>query len=503
MEELMERFFKLSAFVLSVLFIVGAISVTGCSSDDNPADPNPVDTTGNNDTNKTTIDDKVRPVVFVHGKFEAADLYTQMTQLFARNGYNAAQLIAFDFRSYFTGTEADVQKMATQLAAHIDAALAQSGETRVDIVAHGIGAEAVQHYLVNMQGTDKIAHVVFTGASLDMALTVAGDITPAPCKYMTVRSDGKDDLQNGNSGYGELTGATNEIAAGLDNIQLATDPAVFAKIYRFFTGTAAAETTLLSPVPGLTYNISGRVIEMIDNEPVAGVYVTPIPIRTLANGEIQRQIGGSPVETDANGQFSMDLNLSPDTHYEFRIQSISGGHFDMHIYVQAFRDDVQTLRLRMVPKATSGSQMLSQFSAAMRTGDHSNFFVHTLNEAMQASADNLVLARFDAAGDPVGEVSVLTAGNAPDAGASATGGNTFLMALLDYDQNQQDGTGPIQTPGLNMYGINSFDAYMAGKPANQQTRVTFKGRTIGVQNFASNGGIGASNGGFTMVQFEY
>ncbi|MDT8325705.1 MAG: hypothetical protein RRA94_16440, partial [Bacteroidota bacterium] len=414
------------------------------------------------------------------------------------------QLHAFDFTNYFTGTEADVEKMAAQFGTRVDAVLGQTGESRVDVVAHGSGVTAVQYYLANMQGSSKLAHVVYTGGSYDLTLTVAGDITPAPCEYLTIRSDGSDELQNGNSSYGELDGATNEVMAGLDNIELATDPAVFEKIHAFFTGNAPAENTLIAPVPGETYTVSGRVIEFIDNTPISGVYVTPIPIRTLSNGEIQRQIGGSPVETDAQGRFTFDITLSPDTHYEFRLQNITGSHFDMHVYVQPFREDVSTLRLRMVPRGTTGgSQILTSFSSAMRTGDHANFFVHTLNEAMQFADDDLQLARFDAAYDPIGTVSVLTQGNAPSAGVSASAGNTFILALLDYDQNQQDGTGPISASGLNMYGINSFDAYMAGKPSNQQTQVTFNGRTIGTQNFASDGGIGASNGGFTMVQFEY
>jgi pimeloyl-ACP methyl ester carboxylesterase len=486
--------------VFTLLFVTAALSVTGCSDDDNPADPNPTDTTGNNDTGKSTIDDKVRPVVFVHGTFEASDLYTQMVQLFARNGYTDAQLHAFDFESYFSGTAPDFDIMAAQLKATVDAVLQQTNETRVDIVAHGIGVETVQRYLANMDGTSTLAHVVFTGGAYDLTV---GDPTPDPCKYMTIRSDGSDELQGGNSSYGELDGATNEVLPGRDNIELATDPAAFEKIFTFFTGSAPAQNSLDAPRPGETYTVSGRVIEFIDNTPVSGVYVTPIPIRTLSNGEIQRQIGGSPVETDAQGRFTFDITLSPDTHYEFRIQNITGSHFDMHVYVQPFRHDVSTMRLRMVPRAAGGSQHLASFSTAMRTGDHANFFVHTLNEAMQFADDDLQIARFDAAYDPIGTVSVLTQGNAPSAGVSANAGNTFILALLDYDQNQQDGTGPISASGINMYGINSFDAYMAGKPANQQTQVTFNGRTIGTQNFASSGGIGASNGGFTMVQFEY
>ncbi|MCB2204296.1 hypothetical protein KQI65_06060 [bacterium] len=494
----MQRFFKSTMYVFTLLFIAASIAATGCSDDDGPVDP------GTNDTGSTSnMDEKVRPVVFVHGQFEAGDLYTQMAQLFARNGYTDAQLDAIDLVSYINGSDPDVAEMATQISAAVDALISSSGESRVDIVAHGIGVNAVMHYIANMQGTDKLAHVVYTGGLYDLSLAVNGDVTPGPCDYMTVRSDGSDELQGGNSTYGELNGASNEQMAGLDNVELATDPAVFAKVYKFFTGENPGQTSLHAPRPGETYTVSGKVIEFIDNRPVQGVYVTAIPIRTLSNGEIQRQIGGSPVETDAGGNFSFDITLSPETHYEFRIQNLNSSYYDMHVYVQAFRENVNTLRFRMIPRSPSGSQPLTTLSTAMRTGDHANFFVHTLNEAMQSAEDNLTLTRFNPAFEPIGEVSVLTPGNAPAAGVSAMAGNTTVLAILDYDMNQSDGTGPISASGINMFGINSFDAYLIGQPSNHQTQVKFNNSTLGVQNFASKGGVGASNGGFTLVQFEY
>jgi hypothetical protein len=233
------------------------------------------------------------------------------------------------------------------------------------------------------------------------------------------------------------------------------------------------------------------------------VQVIPIAIRTLSSGEIQRQTGTQTFTTDADGSFSYDVIFGPDQHTEFLIRSVTGQHFDMHIYFQAWRADAHTVRLRMAPRSPSGSQLLTEFSTALRTGDHANFFVYTQNQALKFGEDDLSLKRYNPAYELMSEVSVLTAGNAPAAGTGGQAGNTFLLALLDYDSNQQDGTGPIQTPGLNMYGINSFDAYFVGKPANHQTHIVLNGRMVGVQNFASNGGLGANNGGFSMVQFEY
>lgn len=500
----MERYFRISLSFFMITFFAAVVSFSGCSSDDNPADPNPVDTTGNNDTNSTTIDEKIRTIVFVHGEMEASDVYTRMTQLFAANGYDNAQLQVLDFQNYFTGSEPDVDNMATQLAQKIDAVLQTISDDRVDIVAHGAGVQAVQEYLVKNGGTGTLAHVVFAGGEYDMTLTLEGDITPDPCAYMTIRSNGNDDLQNGNASYGEIAGAEHVIGDGLDNIQLVTDPGMFAEVFEFFTGTEPQETTIPNHIPGKEYTIKGRVIDFIDNTPIAGVYVTPITIRTLSNGEIQRQVGGvSPMETDADGNFSYTVTFGPDQHTEFLVRSITGAHYDMHIYCRPWRDNVHTLRLRMAPRSSSGSDAQRGFTSALRTGDHSIFFVHSLNQAMQFSDDDLQINRFNPAYESIGTASLLTAGNAPDAGASATAGNTFMLALFDYDQNQTDGTGPLAAQALNVFGINSYDAYLIGKPANHQTQVTLNGQTIGMQNFASNGGAGSNNSGFSMAIFGY
>jgi len=499
----MERFFRVSLSLFTILFVAALFTVTGCSDDDNPADPNPTDTTGNNDTTgHSTIDDKVRPVVFVHGFVEAADVYTQMTQLFALNGYTDDQINAFDLESYLSASEPDVSAMASQIAAKVDEVLAGTSEDRVDIVAHGAGVEALQHYLVNMNGTEKLAHVVFTGGKYDLGLTVSGDVTPDPCKYMTLRSDGADDLQNGNPGYGELQGATNEVLAGFDNLELVTHPDAFEKVHAFFTGSQPEVTSFPNPRPGDTYSVRARVISFIDNTPVAGINVTVVNVRELSSGEIQRQSGAESFTTDQDGYFTYDASLGPDHFTEFWIRSLTGDYFDMHIYVQPWRTDVGTLRLRLIPKS-GGSALLTDFSTAMRTGDHSIFFVFSQNTVLEDGDDNLVMERFDPEYESMGDVDLLTPGNAPAAGAGGAAGNTFMLAVLDYDQNQQDGTGPIQASGLNTFGINSFDAYLAGKPTNHQTRVTLNGRTIGAQNFASNGGLGASNGGFSLIHFEY
>ncbi len=498
----MERFFRFSLSLFGVMFVAALLVFGGCSGDSG-TDPNPTDTTGNNDTNSVKIENKIRTTVFVHGTNEAADVFSELTQRLALNGYTEAQLVAFDLENYYTGSDIDVAKMATQIGSKISAVMAATGETRVDIVAHGSGANAVQHWLVNMGGTAKAAHVIFVGGSYDLSLTVGGDVTPGPCKYLTLRSDGMDAAQNGNAQYGSLTGATNEQLPGLDNLQLLSDKAAFEKMYTFLTGSAPTEKNMPNSRIGMSYDIKGRVINFIDNTPVSGAMVIPIKIRTLSNGEIQRQVGGTVLTADADGYFTMSDVVGPDQHLEFLVRSGNNAYYDMHIYRQPWRANSHTERLRMIPRSGGGSDLLNNYSAALKTGNFAVMMVMTQNRTLQFGRDNVTIRRFDPSFDPTGEITVLTQSNAPVPGGTAQNGNTWFLALLDYDGNGQDGTGPIGAPALNLWGVNSFDCFLDAVTTNYQTQIDVNGVVLGTFNYKSSGSSGSNNSGFNLVQFEY
>jgi len=477
------------------MLFVSAFVVSGCS-EDSPTTPKP------DPTDTTTISKGMRNVVFAHGAMEAADVFTHLTQLMVRNGYEEAQMHAFDFQEYLTADGVDVETMATQLNARINAVLGANIDQRVDIVAHGAGVMAVQHYLARMNGTNKVAHVVYAGGEYDFSLTVNGDITPAPCVYMTLRSDGNDALQLGNSEYGSLAGAQNEQLAGLDNIQLVSKAEAFSKIFNFFTGQTPSVMKLNITRPGVTYEITGRVINFFDNTPVAGASVLPYKIRRLSGGDIQRQVGTSPVTTDQDGFFSISDVVPPDSYIEFLVRTPTGSHFDMHVYRQGWRENSRTERLRVVPRS-GGSSLLTQFSAALRTGSHAIAIVHSQNHALYHNRDDIQLNRFNSAFEPIGDIRVLNSANAPAPGSGVPGMNTFMLCMLDYDQDRQDGTGPISAPILNRFGLNSFDVFLDARETNYQTDVILNGVNLAMFNYRSSGASGSNNSGICIVQFEY
>ena len=493
----MERFFRFSLSLFSVAFAAAVLSFAGSSDDDGtPTNPDPTD------TNTVTIDDKVRTIVFVHGTHEAADVFTQLTQRFALNGYTRAQLVAFDLQEYFTGSEIDVAKMAAQLQTRVNAALTGSADSRVDIIAHGSGANAVQHWLVHMGGTAKAAHVIFTGGLFDLGLTVSGDITPSPCKYLSIRSDGADAAQLGNAQYGNLAGATNEVFAGHDNLELVSAEGPFEAMYKFLTGNSPAEKNMPNSRIGMTYEITARLVDFLDNTPVVGVTVVPVKIRTLANGEIQRQASSTVLTSDANGEISFSDNVGPEQHLELWVRSGSQSHFDMHVYRQPWRANSHTERLRMIPRSPAGSDLLRAYSAALRTGNYGAMLVISQNRTMISGRDALTVKRYNPAYEPIGEASLLTPGNTPVPGSTAPNGNTWLLSLFDYDANGADGTGPIAAAGLNLWGVNSFDCFFDVTTTNYQSQLTLNGRTLGVFHYRSGAPSGSSISGLNIIQFE-
>jgi pimeloyl-ACP methyl ester carboxylesterase len=503
----MERFFRTSLAIFTMLFMA-ALLTTACS-DDSPSEPdnnNPDDTTGNNDTNNTSITEKVRPVVFVHGYLEAADVYTQMCQLFEANGYQQSHLRSFDFVSYFTsnGSEADLDAMTQQLKAQVENVLQATGADRVDLVAHALGAQAVQRYLVQQGGTANVAHVVMLGGIIDASISFNGDVTPPPCEYLTVRSDGNDATQNSNGSAGQMVGADNRQYPGFDNLQLSSDPTVFERMYTFFTGEAPAVTAMPRSKVGQEYVLTGKVIDFFDNTPIANAMVIVTPIRQKSDGTIERQSGSLATQsTGPDGSFSAAITPGLEQYFELRVVVTTKSHYDMHIYRQPFRANSAWERLRLVPRS-GGSALLSDFSSALRTGGHAITILHSQNSTFISSKHSVKVRKYDPQFTLLDEASLLTPDNAPDPGSSYQGSNTFMLCLLDYNMDGQDTPGPVNAPVLNMFGVNSYDLFQEASTTGYQSHFTFDDKlTLGTFNFRSSGESGTSNSGFNLVQFEY
>ncbi len=461
---------------LFLLLFAAALLLSRCSKSDSPTSPGPGDT--------GSVADTVRPVVFVHGRLGAADTWTWMIQYFRYNGYPRNYLQPMDLQNMYTGSfaQCDIPGMATQIDNFVTSVCAQTGWQRIDIVAHDMGAQAVQYYLTRKGGTSKIAHFVSCGGIIDPSLTSAGSLTPGPVKYRTIRGDGTDGTQQ-SPDDGSMTGADNQQLPGLDHQRLVSHESAFKLVYAFCTGTAAKTASF--PLNGYN-NLSGKVITFWDNTPVPNAQVTIFNV-DKTNGS--RSIGGyPPVTTDADGNWGP---IQVDKYKMVEIYVTVAGYQDMHDYRQTYRDSTFTERVRMIPRS-GGSALLQNFAAAFDTSFRSSgVFMHSPNRALYA--DGSLNAR-------IGGVTLLNGSTAPRAK------NLTWMFCFDEHKDGQNGSAPMSNPILNAFGISSYDIFLPALPAGQTipTDITVGSggnpNVVNARNWKTNGP--ANNTGVSVVRYD-
>lgn len=478
-------------FTIASLIVTIGLFTNGCSKEDDPVSPppNPVD---------TTVNDAVRPIVFAHGFLEAADAWVPMSQLFLLNGYTETQLHAFDFESYITGSSADVQKMATQLQAKVNAVIQATGSSRVDVISHGIGSQAVQYYITKLDGNDRVAHTAFLGGVFDLSLTRNGSLTPGPVKYITYRSNGQDVTQNGDANKGTLTGADNKQVNNLDHQQLLASGEAFAGIHKFFNGKDAAVTKIPATQLLRTYYIKGRLISMFDNTPIPNSTVRFLYIEPATGG---RQSNGfwRDVKTDPNGYYSFADTVRPISSLE--VNGVATGYHETHIYKQTWRENSYFERVRMLPKSGGSAYVQGVLQGLVMNDKSAITLVHSPYQALYNGRDQShVTAEIGDLNERT--VSIINAGTAPTPGSGQQGSNTFMIFLFDHGANNTDGTGPVAVPALNTFGINAFDLYLDAVRAGLYGSVKTNNKTLYYRNWRTLG-TSPNNQGISICHFEY
>jgi pimeloyl-ACP methyl ester carboxylesterase len=471
--------------------VVLMLSWQGCSKDDA--------TTNNPVTPQDSVSDKARPVVFAHGFLEAADAWMPASILFVLNKFSGDSLFAIDFEKYITSTGVDVSLMASQLSTQIASIITLTGADRVDIVAHGIGAQAVQYYLTKMDGTKKVAHVAFLGGIFDPALTLDGKLTPGPVKYLAVRSNGQDATQNGDPAKGTLDGAVNEQYPDLDHQQLLTSGDAFARIFKFFTAKDASVKNIPAGANLSYYSIKGRVISFADNTPIANAELRFIYLKK-GTSDRQSVTPSRIVRSDVNGYFTFTDQLNP--YFDIEISDTATGYHDSHVYRQPWRHDTYFERIRMFPKSGVNSTAYLQniMSNFTFTNASSAAIIHTPYRAIYSGRNQATL-RVDIGEATDRIIDLVNPQTAPAPGAAGGGSNTFLMFIHDAGSNQSDGSGP--TTGLSAFGLSSFDVFIyALSTLNYQSMGTLDGKTLYFKNWRSLG-TSTNNRGASFLQFDY
>ena len=89
------------------------------------------------------------PILFVHGINGSSANYDVMIQRFADSGWPADLLFVFDAKDPKWGCNVD---NAAAIAALVESILAQTGNTRIDLVAHSMGTISTRYYLKFLEG---------------------------------------------------------------------------------------------------------------------------------------------------------------------------------------------------------------------------------------------------------------------------------------------------------------------------------------------------------------
>jgi len=485
---------QLFQFVVYAIFLGSIITGTiGCSKSSITDPPT-------SDTTTIAITEKIRPIVFAHGQYEAADAWTPFSQLFGLNGYAENSLYAFDFEEYFNGTIPNVMTMATQLQSKVNSVIQQTGTDRVDIVAHGVGAQAVQYYITKLEGTKNVAHVAFLAGIYDTTLALEGNLTPWPIKFITVRSDGQDATQGGDLGKGGLLGATNTQVSGLDHQQMLETEAGFASIFQFFCGQAAKKTKIPATQLLRTYNIKGRVISFFDNKPVPNASVKFYYISADDAGR-QSTNGWRFLTSDANGYFSLSDTVRPISKLEIAVEA--NGYSISHIYRQSWRENSMFERVRVLPKpALSGASKVILADVTMNSSSAVTILFSPYR-AIYNGRDQVYVRK--EIGDPSDKVfDIVNPATAPTPGSGAVGSNTTVMFLYDALANQTDGSGPTGSPALNQFFINSYDIYFSAAGALTFNWCIMNNQKLNFQGWRSVPSTpGSQNQGISILQYDW
>jgi len=335
-------------------------------------------TTGANSTNS--------PILFVHGNSDSSALWITTLWRFESNGYPRERLFAIDYPNP-TARDDDAipqpgrsgtEEQRTQLAAKVDAVLAQTGASKLALVGNSRGANSIRNY-VKHGGAEKVSHVVlgggvnhgvysapgnnseFNGASRFMQELNAGSEVVLGVAFMTIRSDKFDKYAQPMLGTGapsnisydapELKGATNVILEGIDHRETAFSARAFAEMFRFITGhTASADSTPESSVR-LSGLITGYENKVPTNLPVAGIAVTIFAVDPATGARI-----GAPVHqmmTSADGSWGT-FTGSPTANYEFVIQQ--PGAAIRHIFRSPFPRSSSVVSMRLAEDAPIANQ---------------------------------------------------------------------------------------------------------------------------------------------------
>ena len=318
------------------------------------------------------------PVIFVHGFLASGDTWESFARRFAANGYCPDLLFAFDWN-----TVSRAPSTLNDLDALVDRALAAGGASKVDLVGHSAGGGIGYDYLANPAHAAKVGHYAHIASVVKSALP-----GPEGSGIETLQLTSPADFVV--TDRGEIPGATNTVLPDLDHYAVATSPASFAELFRFFRGEAPAVT---EPPDEAAPYVSGRVVSLGENKPTTGATVDIYAVDP-ATGARLTALPAARFAVDASGTFGPFI-AARDTYYEFEVWPADSRAIPVRYFRRPFTRSAGFVYLRTFPAPGS---LAASFLSSVKFDDRaSTVVVFGGDGAFLAGRDTLTLNGTDIA----------------------------------------------------------------------------------------------------------
>lgn len=271
--------------------------------------------------------ERVLPLIFVHGTAGSASQYQTQAMRFTSNGYPQDHVLAFEYNTAGMAeiTRALTGQLSPDLDAYIDQVRESLGAEEVYLACHSLGTAVCGYYLAAPERAAKVAaYVAIDGAT--------GANCPGSSNCLGVFVSEQSQL-----------GAVNAYFPDETHVQVATSEASFAAQFEFLTGVEPARTTILASRGDV--DISGRAVYFPANTGAAG---TRLHIWEVA-AESGERLDSNPLasfDIASDGQWG-PARLNPEAHYEFLLER--PGRAEHHFYRQPLIRDSHLVRLNTSP----------------------------------------------------------------------------------------------------------------------------------------------------------
>lgn len=395
------------------------------------------------------------PVIFVHGYVGSGAQFASQKMRFVENGYPDGYVTVIEYDSSPAtpvpgakglnpvGIKAIEQQLFPRLDQLIAQLKAQTGRSKVELIAHSLGTALMQDYLNSSSAR---------AANVADYVNVDGQTATAPpggVRTLALWATKGPLSPPGRS----ITGAENVSIPDSTHVQSATSPVSFGAMYRFFTGKPPANTEILPQQEPVT--VAGKALNFPNNTGLAGATVQVWPVddatghRTSANPIATYQVG-------TGGDFG-PVTVQAGRRYEFAL--LRPGVQVHHFYYERFVRSNHLLRLLESDALRTAGGVPSTNSVAM------------------------VIIRYkELWGDQGSESDILRLNGISVCNAAICPLNHLVNALFagDFDHDNQTNTSQPNQVYYQLPFVSGVDAYMpAQSPADGHVTLTLRSRGQG------------------------